>query len=248
MMTADMIRNVPLAELDELVRSAWSAVGAGQLHEDTAQAITEAAQARRSAARVKGAVAQRKALSAFPSRRKRTVSRDRQASIHRRRSLAGSGMIPARIAASFTTGELAALTVIAVEVMRRGRCELAIDHLAALAGVGRTMVQNALRLAQRQGLVAVSERRRAGRPSLTNVVTVISPEWSSWISRRGRVQKRERHVEPNKIRLSNACRSQPFHGDRTPSGLPPAVLKQHDGDKIIGSLLSQEKSLHGHRR
>lgn len=200
MMTADMIRNVPLAELDELVRSAWSAVGAGHLDEGTAQAISEAAQARRSAARVKGAVAQRKALSAFPGRRKRTVSRDRQASIHRRRSLAASGMIPARIAASFTTGELAALTVIAVEVMRRGRCELAIDHLAALAGVGRTTAQNALRLAQRQGLITVSERRRPGRPSLTNVVTVVSQEWAGWISRRGRVQKGEPHVEQIKKR------------------------------------------------
>lgn len=248
MMTADMVEHLPLAALDELVRSAWSAVGSGQLHEDTAQAITEAAQARRSAARVKAAVAQRKVLSAFPGRRKRTVSRDRQASIHRRRSLAASGMIPARIAASFTTGELAALTVIAVEVMRRGRCELAIDHLAALAAVGRTTAQNALRLAQRQGLITVSERRRPGRPSLPNVVTVISQEWKSWIAHRGRVQKREPHVEPNKIRLSNACHSQPFHGDRAPSGLPPAVLKQHDGDKIIGSLLSQEKSLHGYRR
>lgn len=247
-MTLDMIARVHLAELDELVRSAWSAVGAGQLDEDTAQAISEAAQARRRAARVKGAVAQRKGPSAFPRRRKRTVSPDRQASIHRRRSLASSGMIPARIAASFTTGELAVLTVIAVEVMRRGRCELTIDHLAALAGVGRTSAQNALRLAQRQGLITVSERRRPGRPSLPNVVTVISQEWKSWIAHRGRVQKREPHVEQNKIRLSNACRSQLFHGDRSPNGVSPAVLKQNDGDKIIGSLLSQERFLHGHRR
>lgn len=247
-MTPDMVGRLPLAELDELVRSAWSAVAAGHLDEDTAQAITEAAQARRSAARVKGAVAQRKGPSAFPSRRKRPVSPDRQASIHRRRSLAASGMVPARIAAGFTVGEVAVLTAVAVEVMRGGRCELAIDHLAALAGVGRTTVQNALRLAQRQGLITVSERRRLGRPSLPNVVTVVSQEWVSWISRRARVQKAEPHVEPKKIRLSNACRSQPFHGDRSLHGVSPAVLKQHSGDRIIGSLLSQERFLHGHRR
>ena len=197
-MTPDMVGRLPLAELDELVRSAWSAVAAGHLDEDTAQAITEAAQARRSAARVKGAVAQRKGPSAFPSRRKRPVSPDRQASIHRRRSLAASGMVPARIAAGFTVGEVAVLTAVAVEVMRGGRCELAIDHLAALAGVGRTTVQNALRLAQRQGLITVSERRRPGRPSLSNVVTVISQEWASWISRRARVQKAEPHGSTNK--------------------------------------------------
>lgn len=202
-MTPDMVRSLPLAELDALVRGAWSAVGTGHLSEDTAQAITEAAQARRSAARVKGAVAQRKALSAFPTRRKRTVSPDRQASIHRRRSLAASGMVPARIAAGFTVGEVAVLTAVAVEAMRGGRCELAIDHLAALAGVGRTTVQNAIRLAQRQGLIAVSERRRPGRPSLPNVVTVISQEWASWISRRGRVQKAEPHVRTKIITPDN---------------------------------------------
>ena len=39
-MTPDMVGRLPLAELDELVRSAWSAVAAGHLDEDTAQAVS----------------------------------------------------------------------------------------------------------------------------------------------------------------------------------------------------------------
>lgn len=240
-MTPQMVERLPLAELDELVRGAWSAVGTGHLSEDIAQAITEAAQARRSAARVKGAVAQRKGPSAFPSRRKRTVTPDRQRSIHRRRSLAASGLIPARIAASFTTGELAVLAVIAVEVMRRGQCELAIDHLAALAGVGRTTAQNALRLAQREGLIAVAERRRHGRPSLTNVIRVTSQEWASWIKRRGRVQKAEHHVERNKI--SSVIRHSGHSA--APVGtcgetMPPAVIAVVSEVSSGSSLIWQE--------
>ncbi len=53
-----------------------------------------------------------------------------------------SGAIPATIAANFTQGENAALTVIARQCQRGGVCTLAIDAIAALAGVSRTTGRN----------------------------------------------------------------------------------------------------------
>jgi DNA-binding MurR/RpiR family transcriptional regulator len=49
------------------------------------------------------------------------------------------------IAASFTPGEQAALAVVAREVQARQVCVLPIDAIAALAGVSRSTVKNALR-------------------------------------------------------------------------------------------------------
>jgi DNA-binding transcriptional MocR family regulator len=92
-----------------------------------------------------------------------------------------SGVIPARIAASFTQGEVAALTVVARTVQKCGVCVLPIDAIAALAGVSRTTAQNALRQARRLGLIEVKERRRRGLPSMTNVIRVIAAEWLNWL-------------------------------------------------------------------
>jgi hypothetical protein len=79
-----------------------------------------------------------------------------------------SGAMPPAIASRFTTGEAAALAVIAREVQRAGRCELYIDAIAAMAGVCRAIVQNGVREAARLGLVKVTERRIPGRKSLTS--------------------------------------------------------------------------------
>jgi len=92
-----------------------------------------------------------------------------------------SGVVPAKIAASFTTGETAALTVIARQVQRAGVCVLPIDAIAAQAGVERTTVQNALRQGRLLGLILVKERRIPGRPSLPNVVSIVSKEWTTWL-------------------------------------------------------------------
>jgi len=51
--------------------------------------------------------------------------------------------------------EDAVLTVIAQGCQHHGRCELCLDELAALAGVGRTAAQNALRRARELELVVV---------------------------------------------------------------------------------------------
>ena len=92
-----------------------------------------------------------------------------------------SGVVPAKIAAAFTPGELAVLSVIGRQCQRGGTCSLPIDAIAALAGVSRTSVQNALRQARRLGLLEVKERRRRGLRSLTNIVRVISKDWTAWL-------------------------------------------------------------------
>jgi hypothetical protein len=92
-----------------------------------------------------------------------------------------SGVVPAKIAASFTPGELAALSVIGRQCQRHQACSLPIDAVAAQAGVCRTTVQNALRQARKLGLILVRERRVPGRPSGTNVIRIIDPSWSGWL-------------------------------------------------------------------
>lgn len=75
----------------------------------------------------------------------------------------------------------AVLTVIARQVQRGGVCVLPIDAIAALAGVSRTMVKTAMRQAKLIGLILVKERRIPGRKSLTNIVSIISKDWSAWL-------------------------------------------------------------------
>jgi DNA-binding transcriptional ArsR family regulator len=115
---------------------------------------------------------------------------ERQASIERRRRLAASGPMPPALAAHFTQGELAALRIIGDEARDHGCCTLHIDAIAARAGVSRSTVQRALRIARRLGLIDVRERRRRGLPSLTNVVRIVSAEWRLWLSKGGGCQKR----------------------------------------------------------
>ena len=98
-----------------------------------------------------------------------------------------SGIVPAKIAASFTMAELAVLTVVARQCQRTGVCTLPIDAIAALAGCCRTVVKNALRQARLLGLLLVKERRTPGLPSLTNVVRIVSKDWIGWLKLGGGV-------------------------------------------------------------
>ena len=52
-----------------------------------------------------------------------------------------SGIVPAKIAAAFTTAELAVLTVVARQCQRAGTCVLPVDAIAALAGCSRSTVK-----------------------------------------------------------------------------------------------------------
>jgi hypothetical protein len=163
--------------LDNIARLLWRAHGEGHLADAETEAIAEAVKARRRAL----ATPAMPMPMPMPGRRPAPRSPNRRASLERRRRMATSGVVPAKIASAFTVGELAVLTVVGRQCQRGGTCTLPIDAIAALAGVCRTTAQNALRLAKSQGLILVRERRRRGLASLTNVITVISREWLTWL-------------------------------------------------------------------
>ena len=96
------------------------------------------------------------------------------------------GALPPALASRFTTAENAVLAVIAAEHVKHGRCTLPIDHIAALAGVGRTTVKNALREAQGQGLSGL--RNGGSRRGGTRRTSSRSPRRSglSWLRMRRR--------------------------------------------------------------
>jgi hypothetical protein len=79
------------------------------------------------------------------------------------------------------------MRIVGDECRAHGCCTLHIDAIAARAGVHRTTVQNALREAQGRGempgspIISVQERRRKGQRSLTNIIRIVSREWSDWL-------------------------------------------------------------------
>ncbi len=107
----------------------------------------------------------------------RPATYDRRESLRRRRRLAYSGPMPARLADQFTPAEVAVLRIIADEHRDRGGCARSIGEIAARAGVCPRTVQNALRHAERLGLVPITERRRPGARNLPNIVRVVSRGW-----------------------------------------------------------------------
>jgi hypothetical protein len=167
--------------VDEIARLTWRAHAEGQILDAEAEAVSEALQARRAAFATRRTVSPSRPARGLPWPAKRPRSPDRQVSLQRRRRQAMSGVVPAKIAASFTISELAVLTVTARQCQRTGVCTLHIDAIAALAGVSRTSVQNALRQARLRGLILVKERLIPGQPSLTNIVSIISKEWVAWL-------------------------------------------------------------------
>ena len=205
------------AALDEAARLLWRAHAEGHLDDGAAESLAAAVQGRRGA--IGGIVGGRPKgrPSGFPARRRPQRTPDRQASLERRRRMAASGALPPALASMFTTGELAALTIIARQVQRGGTCSLPVDAIAAMAGVSRSTVQNAVRQAGRLGLLLMRERRRRGLPSLTNVIKVISGEWSGWLRLAG--QGGFRKQNPTNIKslsLERSGATRPARGDASP--------------------------------
>ena len=192
--------------LDDLSRLVWRGLSEGQITEDAAQGLAERIHTRRTlntATQAAGAPQERRAgrPSIFPPRRPQRPPQRPQA-IERRRRVAASGFAPPAVASRFTVAEQAACAIIVDEVRRRGDCRLPIDAIAARAGCSRTSVQNALRAARAAGLIRVTHRPRRGQKHLPNIVEITSPEWRTWIRKRGnrrtadRVQETERHEKP----------------------------------------------------
>jgi hypothetical protein len=121
----------------------------------------------------------------FFRRRKAIKSQDRAASIARRRRRAAFAPISPSVAAQFTTGELAVLSVIADEVRKKSRMNLPVDMIASIAGVCRSMVQKTCKKAEDLGLINVHRERLAYDRNKLNVVRITCKEWLAWIWGRG---------------------------------------------------------------
>ena len=170
------VEAAPRVKLPEIAVLLWRAYNAGQVSEVDAEALSELIELRKAVK--KPDIAPDRAGSL----RKPVGSRPRtDASMERRRRWAASGRLPPAIAARFTLAEQAVLALVAAETARRGDCRLAAGHVAAVAGVSRSTVKNAIRQARTLGLVTVEERQITGFRNDTNIVRIVSPEWSAWL-------------------------------------------------------------------
>lgn len=201
-MFADEIRRqaeaAPRAALPAVTAALWRAYGDGQITEAEAEVLSGLIEARRQQSNLRRSDANYQTLltpaDLTPDRqsslRRAVGSRPRtDASMERRRRWAASGRLPPGLAARFTLAEQAVLALIAAETARRKDCRLAVGHLAAIVGVAETTVRNAIREARKLGLVTVEERRLTGFRNDTNIIRIVSPEWTAWLrlARRGGV-------------------------------------------------------------
>jgi hypothetical protein len=179
--------------LDNIARAVWHDWGKAAFTDDEATFLAEAIERRRPISfrrpshagsgpcRPIGRLLGRLGSRFNPRRPQR--SPDRAASRQRRRTLAGSSALPPGVRWHYTEGERAALSIVASEVKRHGVCDWPIDKIAAMAGVCRSTVQNALREARLQAHLVVQERPVKGRKNLTNAITIINREWLAWLKR-----------------------------------------------------------------
>src|SRR4051812_48703419 len=160
----------PRVELPAVSGLLWKAYAAGQVTEAQASELSDL-------------IENRRALPAAPKPvQRRLGSRPRPpASMERRRRWAASGCLPPALAARFTLAETAVLAVVSAEVRQHGACTLTVGHIAAVAGVCGQTVRNALRVAQRLGFVHVEQRRVSAWRNRPNRVTILSPEWTTWL-------------------------------------------------------------------
>ncbi|MCJ2061149.1 helix-turn-helix domain-containing protein [Methylobacterium sp. J-088] len=188
---ADEIRRqveaAPCAALPAVTALLWRAYGEGKVTEAEAETLSGLIEARRPffiGGKLKSDGAQPASAPAdrVGSARRAVGSRPRtDASMERRRRWAASGRLPPGLAARFTLAEQAVLALVAAETARRKDCRLSIENMAAVAGVCRSTVKNAIREARQLGLLTVEERQITGFRNDTNVLRIISPEWRAWI-------------------------------------------------------------------
>ena len=244
-MFADEIRRAveaaPRVKLPEVAALLWRAYGAGQVSEAEAEVLSVLIDSRKASGMT--FAAERSANDSGPaagppgSPRTGVGSRPRtDASMERRRRWAASGRLPPAIAARFTLAEQAVLSLVAAETARRGDCRLAVGHLAALVGVAETTVRNAVREARKLGLVTVEERRATGWRNDTNIVRIVSAEWTAWLrlARRGGFPGRQNSLRPTSAKgggckSANPTPTEGSHPVRIGASVPVAGLPEGSG-------------------
>jgi hypothetical protein len=170
-------------ELHDLAHKLWQAHAAGHLDDDQAQGLAEQIEAKKPKHSIDAVTSFRPVTAPKPKLQR---SPDKQASIERRRRLARQSPVPPELVEKFTQGEHAALTVVCGEIQRCGLCAWFLAKIAAVAGVCKSTVRNAMRKARDVGLLYREERRRRGQKSLPNIVRVLRRSWGHWLKRIGR--------------------------------------------------------------
>ena len=160
----------PRASLSDVAKAMWGGFGAGLLTEVEAEELSALIEAR-------------KAVAPPPAAPRRSVgSRPRSSgSLERRRRWAMSGHVPGTLASRFTVGETAVLSVIALEVAKRGDCRMTMGHIASVAGVSETTAKRAIREAKAQGIITVEERRLRAWRNDSNIVQIVDTAWIAWL-------------------------------------------------------------------
>ena len=178
-----------VAQADQISRMGWKQWADGNLSDSDAERLQAVVIARKTSLRTKAALPPEHPPTTLQRRLIRGPVQ-RQRLITRRRRTALAGVLPGALAVHFTMGEIAVLSAIGREVRRRKdhRCELSVAAIGELSGCCRSLVQTAIRQAQRLGLIAIRERPRPGLPSLTNIIVVTSLQWRAWLRLRGRAQ------------------------------------------------------------
>jgi hypothetical protein len=220
--------------LPQVTAALWRAFGDGQVSEAEAEALSGLIEARTDAPALRRTPRAAHATSTAAevhtgrpttqvpqsnARRPGVGSRPRtDASLERRRRWAASGRLPPGLAARFTLAEQAVLALVAAETARRKDCRLSIENMAAVTGVCRSTVKNAVREARWLGLLTVEERQITGFRNDTNVLRIVSAEWLAWLrlARRG---------DPLPNRRGQAGSSSPQEGGvKSATGTPTEVL------------------------
>jgi DNA-binding transcriptional ArsR family regulator len=217
-MFADELRRAieaaPRITLPVVAALMWKAYGAGQVSEAEAETLSGLIEARQLSDVVRSA---ERIASGTAAPRTGAGSRPRtDASMERRRRWAASGRLPPSLAARFTLAEQAVLALIAAETVRRKDCRLAVGHLAAIVGVAETTVRNAIREARKLGLVTVEERRVTSFRNDTNVVRIVSAEWTAWLRLTRKAAVLNTHPS---LAEGGGCKS----AKRTPTDIPYPV-------------------------
>lgn len=213
-MFCDQIRReaeaAPRAALPAVTAALWKAFAAGHVTEAEAEALSALIEARQALSAPKLGNATGPIGPDAPQDRARSPRTGRSgsrprtdASMERRRRWAASGRMPPAIAARFTLAEQAVLSLVAAETARRKDCRLSVGGMAAIAGVSETTVRNAIREAVKLGLLTVEERQITGWRNDTNIVRIISAEWTSWL----RLTRKRKNEAPTILPEGGGCKS-----------------------------------------
>jgi hypothetical protein len=182
---ATAIDGAARSQLDDYSRQVWRAHGAGIVADDQAQQLQELIQQRRQpVARFTTMVVKAESVPRyFIQRSPEQRSPDRRASIGRRREHTATGPLPPHLARHYTYGQVAVLRIVADEWLAHGACDRSLNELAARAGVCHSLAKQAIKYAERDGLVTVLRRPRSGRKHLTNIIRIIRAEWLDWLAK-----------------------------------------------------------------